>query len=125
MRSVTSGVEIVTKMFEEWNAHDLDAVYAGLSEDYREYANGVLVKVGRFEARDADAALYEMVPDYHRTVEELWGLDDRVVARSSIHGTMRDGKRFEVAVGCIYGVRDGHISEAYVYCDPTNTLATD
>lgn len=125
MRSVTTGVEIVTKMFEEWNAHDLDAVYARLADDYREYANGVLVKVGRVEARAADEALYEMIPDYRRTVDELWGLDDRVAARFSIHGTMSDGKRFEVAVGCIYGLRDRHISEAHLYFDPTSALAAD
>src|SRR5437870_8676760 len=123
MRSVTTGVEIVTKMFEEWDAHDLDAVYARLTDDYREYANGVLVKVGRVEARAADEALYEMISDYRRTVDELWGLDDRATARFSIHGTMSDGTPFEVAVGCIYGLRDGHISEAHLYFDPTSALA--
>jgi ketosteroid isomerase-like protein len=125
MRSETTGVVIVTKMFEEWDAHDLDAVYARLTDDYREYANGVLVKNGRLEARAADAALYEMIPDYGRTVDELWGLDDRVVARFVIHGTMSGGKRFDIAVGCVYGLRDGQISEAHLYFDPTNALAAD
>jgi ketosteroid isomerase-like protein len=77
------------------------------------------------DARVADSALYEMIPDYRRTVDELWGLDDRVAARFSIYGTTSDGKRFEVAVGCIYGLRHGHISEAHLYFDPTSAFAAD
>ncbi|MFL6243074.1 MAG: hypothetical protein ACJ73V_08635 [Acidimicrobiia bacterium] len=74
------------------------------------------------EARIWASSLYEMMPDYRRTVDEL-GLDDRVAARFSIHGTMSDGKRFEVAVGCIYGLRDRHIGETHLYFDPA--LAAD
>ena len=72
---------MVAEMFREWDSHDLDSVYARLTTDYREYANGVLVKSGREEARAADAVLYDMIPDYRRTVDELWGVDDRVVSR--------------------------------------------
>jgi hypothetical protein len=38
---------------------------------------------------------------------------------------MSDGKRFEVAVGCICGLRDDHISEEHRYFNPTSALATD
>jgi hypothetical protein len=78
---VADAVEIISAMSDEWNAHNLDAVYARLAHDYREYMNGKLVKVGPDETRTADEAVYEMIPDYHRTVEETWGHADRVVAR--------------------------------------------
>ena len=113
------GVDVVAEMFREWDAHDLDSVYARLTTDYREYANGVLVKSGREEARAADTALYDMIPDYRRTVDELWGVDDRVVSRFVIHGTMANGSVFELSVLCVYGLRDGRISEAHVYFDPS------
>jgi ketosteroid isomerase-like protein len=119
---VAHGVEIVSSMSEEWNAHDLDAVYSRLADDYREYANGTLVKTGRDETRSADQALYEMIPDYGRTVEEIWGQDDRVVSRFTIHGTMRGGGRIECAVAAIYGIRDGKIYEAHVFFDPASAL---
>jgi len=38
-------------MFAEWNAHDLDAVYGRLTDDYQEYLNGALAKTSRAEAR--------------------------------------------------------------------------
>ena len=69
-----TGVQIVSKLVDEWNAHDLDSVYAHLSDDYREYINGVLAKSGRGQAREADADLCDMIPDCRRTVEELWAL---------------------------------------------------
>jgi ketosteroid isomerase-like protein len=119
---LADGVEIVSSMSDEWNAHDLDAVYSRLADDYREYANGTLVKIGRDETRLADQALYEMIPDYGRTVEETWGHGDRVVSRFTIHGTMRGGGRIECAVAAIYGIRDGQISEAHVFFDPANAL---
>jgi hypothetical protein len=46
-----TGVEIVSDLVDKWNARDLDAAYAHLDEDYREYINGKLVKVGRAEER--------------------------------------------------------------------------
>lgn len=119
------GVEVVAEMFPEWDAHDRDAVYARLAPDYREYGNGALVKSGRDEAQDADAVLYDMIPDYRRTVDELWGVDNRVVSRFVIHGTLADGSVFEIAVACIYGLRAGLISEAHVYFDPASAVRVE
>ena len=119
---MTNAVEIISSMSEEWNAHNLDAVYERLGEDYREYANGTLAKTGRDEARAIDQALYDMIPDYRRTVEETWGQEDRVLSRFTIHGTTSEGKRFEIAVAGIYGIRDGKISEAHLFFDPASAL---
>ena len=114
---MATGVEIVSDLVDKWNAHDLDASYAHLAEDYREYINGKLVKVGRAEARAADEPLYEATPDYSRTVEELWGVDDRGVGRFVGRGTMANGSKLEVPFLCIYGIRGGHISEGHLYLD--------
>jgi ketosteroid isomerase-like protein len=117
---VATAAEIIAAMGDEWNAHDLDAVYARLADDYREFANGTLVKVGRDEARRADQILYDMLPDYRRTVEETWGTDDRAVSRFTIHGSTRDGRHVAIAVVGIYGVRDGKINEAHMFFDPAS-----
>ena len=122
---VARSVEVVAEMFREWDAHDLDAVYARLTTDYREYANGMLVKSGPEQARAADAVLYDLIPDYRRTVEELWGVDDRVVSRFVIHGTTANGSVLELPVVCVYGVRDGRISEAHVYFDPATAVPSE
>jgi ketosteroid isomerase-like protein len=119
---LTEGIDIITAMFADWNAHDLEAVYAHLTEDYREYLNGALAKASRAEARAADEALYEAVPDYTRTVEELWGLRDRVVSRFVIKGTMADGHSFEVAIAGIFGIRDGRLCEAHLFFDPATAV---
>ena len=37
---MATGADVVQRMFDERNAHRLDAVYAMLCEDYREYLNG-------------------------------------------------------------------------------------
>ena len=121
---MTTGVEIVSDLVDKWNAHDLDAAYALLAEDYREYINGTLVKIGRAEARAADEPMYETTPDYSRTVEELWGVDDRVLGRYVMRGTMPNGSKLEVPFAGIYGIRDGHIFEAHFYLD-TTALTTE
>jgi ketosteroid isomerase-like protein len=115
-------VVIISGMFADWNAHDLDRVYSHLADDYHEYLNGVLAKSGREEARAADQALYDMVPDYRRTVEELWGQNDRVISRFFISGTLTGGERFELAVAAIFGIRDGQVAEAHLYFDPSSAV---
>jgi len=119
---MTECVGIIREMFANWNAHDLGRVYARLADDYHEYLNGALAKSSREEARAADQALYEMLPDYRRTVEELWGQNDRVVSRFTISGTMTGAKQFELAVAAIFGIRDGEIAEAHLYFDPSTAV---
>ena len=119
---MTDGVGIIREMFADWNAHDLGRVYARLADDYREYLNGTLAKSSREEAWEADQALYEMLPDYRRTVEELWGQNDRIVSRFTISGTMTGAKQFELAIAAIFGIREGQIVEAHLYCDPSTAV---
>ncbi|WP_438008392.1 ester cyclase [Sorangium sp. So ce321] len=59
-------VDVVRKLGQAWNKHDLDTVYGLLHEDYREHVNGKLVKQGRDATRAADRAIYDAVPDYRR-----------------------------------------------------------
>ncbi len=119
---MTDAAQVISAMSDEWNAHNLDAVYARVAGDYREYANGKLVKSSRNEARIADQALYDMIPDYSRTVEEIWGRDDRAVSRFTIHGTQPDGTRIEIAVAGIYTISHGKISEAHMFFDPSSAV---
>ena len=99
-----------------------DVSSAQLADAYHEYLNGALAKSSREEARAADQALYEALPDYRRTVEELWGQNDRVVSRFTINGTMAGAKQFELAVAAIFGICDGQIAEAHLYFDPSTAV---
>ena len=119
-------VGVVRRVADAWNAHDLDAVYGAMTEDYCEYVNGVLVKTSAAEARAVDqAATYDVIPDYRRTIEELWGSGDRVLSRFTIHGTTVDGRRLQLAVACTYLVRDGRIAESRLFFDPSTMWPPD
>jgi len=113
------GVEIVAAVTDAWNRHDLDGVYGRMAEDYREYVNGALIRTSRADARREDqSALYDVFADYRRSVDELWGVDDRVVSRFTVFRTMDDGTKLQLAMACIYGIRDELISEAHLFFDP-------
>ena len=91
-----------------------------MAEDYREHVNGALIRTSRDEARREDqAAIYDVFPDYRRSIEELWGADDRVVSRFTVFGTMGDGTTLQLAVACIYGITGELISEAHLFFDPS------
>jgi predicted ester cyclase len=108
--------EILKKVVEAFNAHDLDTVYGLLHGDYREYINGVLVKQGPDAARAADQPFYDAVPDYRREVDELFASGAAAAMRWRFLGTGRDGA-FEFPLVTICKVEDGSIIEAWLYGD--------
>jgi hypothetical protein len=64
--------DLLRMMFERWNAHDVEYEYGLLADNYREYLNGVLVKNGHADAREADRFLNNTIPDYRAEVDDLY-----------------------------------------------------
>jgi ketosteroid isomerase-like protein len=110
--------ELLSTLAERWNAHDLDHVYGLLAENYREYLNGVLVKQGRSATRTADQFLYDTVSDYGREVDDLYADENGGAMRWRFCGTGPNGS-FELSVASFYLIKDGEISECWLYGDPT------
>lgn len=109
-------VDVVRKLGQAWNKHDLDTVYGLLHDDYREHLNGKLVKEGRDATREADQAIYNLVPDYRREVDQLFGEGESVASLWRFLGTGPAGA-FELPLACFYKVRDGLIVECWIHVD--------
>ncbi|WP_437818357.1 ester cyclase [Sorangium sp. So ce1078] len=109
-------VDVVRKLGQAWNKHDLDTVYGLLHEEYREHWNGKLVKQGRDATRAADQAIYDAVPDYRREVDQLFGDGESVASLWRFLGTGPGGP-FELPIACFYKVRDGLIVECWIHAD--------
>ena len=109
---------VVEKMVQHFNGHDLDSVYALMSEDHPQYMNGELMATGRDGCRAADAVLYENVPDYSRVTESLMCNGEQVVLRWRLQGRSLVGKAVDwPAVSCMR-VANGLIKESRIYGDP-------
>ncbi len=62
---------LLKMMIERWNAHDIEYSYRLLADHYREHLNGVLVKNGRADAREADQFLYATVRDHRGEIDDF------------------------------------------------------
>jgi ketosteroid isomerase-like protein len=108
--------DLLTNMIERWNAHDNEHLYGLLVHDYREYLNGVLVKNGRADAREADKFLYDTIPDYRAEVDDLYVDEHGAAMRWRFIGTGPNGP-FELPVASFYRIAQGRIVECWQYGD--------
>lgn len=123
MTSEPTAVQVFEQMVEAFNAHDLDAVYAGIAPGYQQFVNGTLHATGPVEARAADSVLYDLLPDYRREILDLFGDGDRAVCRSRISGTTADGAAFALEVATVVRVEHAHLVEGHLYFDLATAFA--
>lgn len=109
--------DLLTRLTDHMNAHDLDAVYGMLHEDYREYFNGVLVKEGPVATRAADQFVYDAVPDYRREVDYLYADEGGGAMFWRFLGTGPNGP-IEMRAASNLRVKDGKVIESWIYADP-------
>ena len=110
--------DLLRVMFERWNAHDVEYVYGLFADNYREYLNGVLVKNGRADAREADRFLYKTIPDYRTELDDLYADEHGGALRWRFTGTGPAGP-FALPVASFYRITNGRITECWQYGDPT------
>ncbi len=108
--------DLLTTMLERWNAHDVEFFYRLLDDNYREYLNGVLVKNGAADAREADQFLYDTIPDYRSEVDDLYADDRGGAIRWRFVGTGPTGP-FELPVASFYRIANRKILECWQYGD--------
>ncbi|MGH9114082.1 MAG: nuclear transport factor 2 family protein [Acidimicrobiales bacterium] len=108
--------DVVLRLFQALNDHDLER-YAGLlAEDVEERHPYHLT--GRDAVTAGDRATLELIPDHWRKIERLLVDGDHVAFWLRFGGTIADtGKGFEVEICGIVTVRDGKIATWDFYTD--------
>ena len=100
---------------DAWNRHDLDALMSMMTSDcVFEASAGNFVNGERHEGqqavRAAFAAVFAQYPDARWNNARHFGTGDRGVSEWTFTGTLKDGKRVEVA-GCdLLTIRAGKIA---------------
>lgn len=108
-------VNLLHAFAEAWNRHDVDALMSMMSSDcVFEASGGNAVNGERHEGqgavRAAYAGVFEQYPDAHWGNARHFVTDDRGVSEWTFTGTLKDGKRVEVA-GCdVFTFRNGEIA---------------
>jgi len=87
-----------------------------VTDDYREYTDGVLVADSRDAMRAKDAPMYASMPDL-RLTEELWGAGDRVVGRYVLYASRPEGQ-LELEIVVLYRLRGGQVAECRIFFYP-------
>ena len=102
-------------VFEEvLNKGNSDIIQDVFSPEYS-FTSARGIKIGGTEAKQSTLMLRAAFPDLHCEVEDMFGIDDKVVTRYTLSGTFENefggtapsGKRFEVPVILITQWLDG------------------
>jgi ketosteroid isomerase-like protein len=98
------GVEVLKRVLEAFNRHDLDAIMSHFADDcVLETPRGPDAWGTRFEGKDEVrrglAARFEGIPDVHYAGDDHFACGSRGVSEWTISGTTVDGERIEVR-GC-------------------------
>ena len=111
---------MVRRLFEEYfNGRD-EAVWDELAHP-DVVVHGVYPLRGAAEAKAFYARLHAAFPDWHASIEDLFGEGDRVAVRITESGTLQGsflglsatGKRFEISAIQICRLRDGKLAEMW------------
>jgi ketosteroid isomerase-like protein len=118
--------EMVDRLVQATNAHDLDAVAACFAEDYE---NETPVHPGRsFRGREQVRRNWEQifafVPDLHAEVTRSTIDGETAWTEGEMTGTRRDGTGHQMRGIVLFGVRDGVARWARFYLEPVD-LAGD
>jgi steroid delta-isomerase-like uncharacterized protein len=113
-------VEVLKRVLEAFNRHDLDAIMSFFTDDCVFYMPRGLAPsgkgaVGRDAVRALLATRFEGIPDVHYGDDRHFVSGDRGVSEWLLTGTTRSGARIEVR-GCdLFEFRDGKISRKDSY----------
>ena len=113
-------VEVLKRVLEAFNRHDLDAIMSFLTDDcVLEMPRGPAAwgrrAQGKDDVRSLLATRFEGIPDVHYGDDRHFVSGDRGVSEWLLTGTTRSGARIEVR-GCdLFEFRDGKISRKDSY----------
>ena len=119
--------EVVARMIEAINDHDLDAMLESFKPDYRseQPVHPSRAFHGAEQVRKNWGALLEAVPDLHWEVLRLISDDSTAWIEARLTGTKADGTKLDEIGVIIFGVSGGHIGWARLYLEDVETESGD
>jgi hypothetical protein len=111
--------ELIERLRDAQNAHDLDAFVACFDPGYRseQPVHPDRAFVGRDQVRANWAEVFAGVPDFRADLLRTAGQGDIGWAEWHWHGTRADGTRLDMRGITIFGVRDGRIVWGRLYLE--------
>lgn len=127
---VEENIALVRRSLEDvWNAHDWSAAAKYYHPDIRVAVPPDTTKPLDLRGfQELHGALHTAFPDLHFALDQIFGEEDRVIARWTTRGTQRGpflgasatGQRFEVMEGAIFRFDEGRAREVWLL---QNTLS--
>ena len=119
--------DVIARLFERTNAHDLEGLVACFGPDYA-LSNPVHPArdfVGPDQVRRNWAGLFAGVPDLTASLHALVADGERVWVELSMNGTRRDGMLVHLAGVQVFTVREGLIRGCRFYLEPVEPGGVD
>jgi uncharacterized protein (TIGR02246 family) len=116
----STGEQVVARLQEAMNAHDLEAFVACMAEDYDSVqpAHPDRAFRGREQVRANWSEVFAGVPDFRAEVVRVAAVGDTAWSEWRWQGTRTDGGRLDMAGVVIFGLRDDRIAWARLYIEP-------
>jgi ketosteroid isomerase-like protein len=110
-------------IFAAFDAKDIDALAALMTDDVRLQIGNADVVHGKAQFVDALQAFFASVTSFRHTVTNVWSDLDAVIAELTVHYTRLDGRELTLPCCNVFRVRDGAIADYRVYMDITPVYA--
>lgn len=122
-----AGEELLERLAGAVNRHDLDAVEACFTPDYRNEtpAHPAQGFTGRVQVRRNWEQIFAFVPDITARVLQRCCDGEAVWSEWEMAGTRRDGTAHQLAGVILFGVRDGRFAWARFYLEPVQADGAD
>jgi hypothetical protein len=122
-----SPAAVVEQLVQVTNAHDLNALVACFTDDYRNEtpAHPGRSFVGREQVRANWSQIFAAVPDVESELLSVVVHGDTVWSEMEMRGTRRDGVRHLLRGVIIFGVHEQRIAHARFYLEPVDDSGTN
>ena len=112
--------DVLTRLHEAMNAHDIEAFVACFAEDYdsRQPAHPDRAFRGTGQVRENWSAVFAGVPDFRAELVRSAQAGTEVWSEWRWQGTHADGSRLDMAGVIVFGVREERIAWARLYVEP-------
>ena len=119
--------EVVARMIEAINDHDLDAMLESFKPDYRseQPAHPARTFTGREQVRQNWSQLFESSPDFRAEILRLAVVSNEEWTEWIWYGTKEDGTPLEERGLTIFGIHEGQIAWARLYLEETEREGAD
>lgn len=116
--------EVVARLFERTNAHDVDGMVGCFAPDYAltNPAHPARDFVGTDQVRRNWTGLFAGVPDLVATVHRVAADGERMWAEVALDGTRRDGAPLRMAGVQIFTVSEGLVRGCRFYLEPVEPV---